>query len=164
MKGSVRRWLRSKTMHLKVTQTVNSFLRCGWPWLIPAWHETNHSTEIKIQILRSPFVPIPSTRGILLMFVRLSETGLHCGQGQVRIACDAGASRHIKLSPTILISSRYGIKPLFWTVAEGRLLVAAEMKAFKPIHGATFEWDLRSIADGSYNFGCNTTFKNIEKV
>lgn len=64
----------------------------------------------------------------------------------------------------ILTPFRYGIKPLFWTVAEGRLLVAAEMKAFKPINGARFEWDVRSIADGSYNFGHSTTFKNIEKA
>lgn len=63
-----------------------------------------------------------------------------------------------------LIEFRYGIKPLFWTVTEGRLLVAAEMKAFKPIAGVKFEWDVRSIADGSTNFGYTTTFKNIEKA
>lgn len=63
-----------------------------------------------------------------------------------------------------LIEFRYGIKPLFWTVAEGRLLVAAEMKAFKSIAGVRFEWDVRSIADGSPNFGYATTFKNIEKA
>ncbi len=63
-----------------------------------------------------------------------------------------------------LIQFRYGIKPLFWTVTEGRLLVAAEMKAFKSIAGVQFEWDVRSIADGSINFGHATTFKNIEKA
>ncbi|ERF74817.1 hypothetical protein EPUS_03201 [Endocarpon pusillum Z07020] len=62
------------------------------------------------------------------------------------------------------VRDRYGIKPLFWTVAEGRLLVAAEMKAFKSIAGVKFEWDVRSIADGSTNFGYATTFKNIEKA
>jgi asparagine synthetase B (glutamine-hydrolysing) len=64
----------------------------------------------------------------------------------------------------VLMVIRFGIKPLFWTVANGRLLVAAEMKAFKPLNGFNFEWDVRSIADGSYNIGCSTIFKNIEKA
>lgn len=64
----------------------------------------------------------------------------------------------------VLMVIRFGIKPLFWTVAKGRLLVAAEMKAFKPLDGFNFEWDVRSIADGSYNIGYSTTFKNIEKA
>jgi len=64
----------------------------------------------------------------------------------------------------VLIVFRSGIKPLLWTVVEGRLLVAAEMKAFKPVSGVKFEWDVRSIADGSYNIGWNTTFKNIDKA
>lgn len=59
---------------------------------------------------------------------------------------------------------RYGIKPLFWTVADGRLLVAAEMKAFIPIDGVKFEWDVRSIIDGGVGFAFTTHFKGIEKV
>ena len=38
------------------------------------------------------------------------------------------------------------------------------MKAFKPVQGVKFEWDVRSIADGLYNIGCGTIFKNIEKA
>jgi asparagine synthetase B (glutamine-hydrolysing) len=37
----------------------------------------------------------------------------------------------------VLMVIRFGIKPLFWTVAKGRLLVAAEMKAFKPLNVST---------------------------
>jgi asparagine synthase (glutamine-hydrolysing) len=44
---------------------------------------------------------------------------------------------------------RYGIKPLFWTIVDGRLLVASEMKVFLPL-GWKPEWDVRSIFDAGW--------------
>lgn len=58
---------------------------------------------------------------------------------------------------------RYGIKPLFYTVQAGRLLVAAEAKAFLPL-GWTPEWDVRSLVEGGWNFDDRTLFKDVRKV
>lgn len=58
---------------------------------------------------------------------------------------------------------RYGIKPLFWTIQDGRLLIAAEAKAFLPL-GWEPEWDVKSLLDGGWNHDQRTIFKNVSKV
>lgn len=63
----------------------------------------------------------------------------------------------------IAVRDRYGIKPLFWTIQNGELFVAAEMKAFLPL-GWTPEWDVKSIVDGSYQISNATAFKGVQKV
>ena len=63
----------------------------------------------------------------------------------------------------IAVRDRYGIKPLFWTVQDGELMVAAEMKALKPL-GWKPEWDLDGILNGSFQAGSGTIFKDIFKV
>jgi len=63
----------------------------------------------------------------------------------------------------IAARDRYGIKPLFWTVAEGRLLIAAEIKAFLPL-GWKPEWDVKSLLDGGWNHDQRTLFKGVNKV
>ncbi|GAB7357484.1 hypothetical protein MBLNU459_g0021t1 [Dothideomycetes sp. NU459] len=63
----------------------------------------------------------------------------------------------------IAARDRYGIKPLFWTVQQGRLLIAAEMKAFLPF-GWQPEWDVRSLMDAGWNHDERTIFKGISKL
>lgn len=63
----------------------------------------------------------------------------------------------------IAARDRYGIKPLFWTVVDGRLLVASEMKAFLPL-GWKPEWDVRSLFDAGWVIDARTTFKGVQKV
>lgn len=63
----------------------------------------------------------------------------------------------------IAVRDRYGIKPLFWTIQEGRLLVAAEIKAFLPL-GWKPEWDVKSLIDAGWNHDERTIFKGIAKV
>jgi asparagine synthase (glutamine-hydrolysing) len=63
----------------------------------------------------------------------------------------------------IAARDRYGIKPLFWTQVGGRLLVAAEAKAFLPF-GWRPEWDVRSLREGGWNFDSRTLFKGVRKV
>lgn len=64
----------------------------------------------------------------------------------------------------IAVRDRYGIKPLFWTVQQGRLLVAAEIKAFIPLGWTKREWDVRSILDAGWNHDERTIFRGISKV
>lgn len=69
----------------------------------------------------------------------------------------------------IAVRDRWGIKPLFWTVQDGRLLVAAEVKAFLPLgwggkDGKHREWDVRSLMDGGWGNDERTVFKGIYKV
>ncbi|KAL9611160.1 MAG: hypothetical protein Q9167_004182 [Letrouitia subvulpina] len=58
---------------------------------------------------------------------------------------------------------RYGVKPLLWTVVDGRLLIAPEAKALLPL-GWKPEWDVRALMDESWHFGCRTSFKGVQKV
>lgn len=58
---------------------------------------------------------------------------------------------------------RYGIKPLFHTIVDGRLLIAAEAKAFLPL-GWEPEWDVKSLLDGGWNHDQRTLFQGVHKV
>ncbi|KAI4170669.1 MAG: hypothetical protein LQ343_004767 [Gyalolechia ehrenbergii] len=58
---------------------------------------------------------------------------------------------------------RSGIKPLFWTIHDGRLLLASEAKALLPF-GWRPEWDVRSIADKGWLTEERTIFKGLRKI
>ncbi|KXT08075.1 hypothetical protein AC579_3805 [Pseudocercospora musae] len=58
---------------------------------------------------------------------------------------------------------RFGVKPLFWTVSEGRLLIASEAKAFKSL-GFQLQWDVRSIVDDGWLSDERTLFKGVRKL
>ncbi|KAJ7573232.1 putative asparagine synthase [Mycena floridula] len=58
---------------------------------------------------------------------------------------------------------RFGIKPLYYTVVDGRLLLASEIKALSML-GWKPEWDVDSIINmGDYNDG-RTIFKGVYKL
>lgn len=63
----------------------------------------------------------------------------------------------------IAARDRYGIKPLFWTRDGGRILVAAEAKAFLGM-GWKAQWDVKSIVEGGWNFDDRTLFKGVRNV
>lgn len=58
---------------------------------------------------------------------------------------------------------RYGIKPLFWTRDGGRVMIAAEIKAFLGM-GWKAEWDVGAIVDGGWGHDTRTVFKGVQKV
>ena len=58
---------------------------------------------------------------------------------------------------------RSGVKPLFWTIVNNRLLVASEAKAFLP-YGWQPEWDVRSIMDNGWFNDERTIFRGVRKV
>ncbi|KAJ7576694.1 putative asparagine synthase [Mycena floridula] len=58
---------------------------------------------------------------------------------------------------------RFAIKPLYYTIVDGRLLLASEMKALPPL-GWKPEWDVDSIVNmGDYNDD-RTVFKGVYKL
>ena len=63
----------------------------------------------------------------------------------------------------IAARDRSGVKPLFWTVKDGRLLIASEAKALLPL-GWKPEWDVRSLRDGGWNTEERTIFRGLKKV
>lgn len=63
----------------------------------------------------------------------------------------------------ILARDRFGIKPLFYTVVDDRLLVAAEAKAFLALDWAP-EWDVGALALGVWQGGERTLFEGVNKV
>ncbi len=58
---------------------------------------------------------------------------------------------------------RSGIKPLFWTVQDGTLLLASEAKALLPFSWQP-RWDVRSIIDTGWLTEERTIFKGLRKV
>ncbi|KAF2839927.1 glutamine-hydrolyzing asparagine synthase [Patellaria atrata CBS 101060] len=58
---------------------------------------------------------------------------------------------------------RYGIKPMVYTIVEGRLLMAAEAKAFLPM-GWKPEWDVAAIVDGGWQMDDRTLFNGVKKL
>jgi asparagine synthase (glutamine-hydrolysing) len=58
---------------------------------------------------------------------------------------------------------RFGIKSLYYTVDNGRLLVATEMKSFLSF-GWKPEWSIRNLRDKSWQFSASTIFKNVYTV
>ena len=63
----------------------------------------------------------------------------------------------------IAARASYGIKPLFWTIVEGRLLIFAEAKGFLPL-GWKPEWDVKSLLDAGWNHDERTLFQGVQKV
>ncbi|KAL8669181.1 MAG: hypothetical protein Q9168_006216 [Polycauliona sp. 1 TL-2023] len=58
---------------------------------------------------------------------------------------------------------RSGVKPLFWTIHDGTLLLASEAKALLPF-GWLPEWDVRSIIDKGWLTEERTIFKGLRKI
>ncbi|KAJ3160791.1 hypothetical protein HDU88_007843 [Geranomyces variabilis] len=58
---------------------------------------------------------------------------------------------------------RFGIKPLYYTYSEGRLLFASEIKAFKAFNWVA-EWDVNSIVHSGSSFDSRTLFKAVNKL
>ena len=63
----------------------------------------------------------------------------------------------------IAARDRYGIKPLYWSIQDGRLLVTSEMKAFLPF-GWEPEWDVNSLVEAGWVHDSRMIFKNVNKV
>ncbi|TQV89910.1 asparagine synthase [Cordyceps javanica] len=63
----------------------------------------------------------------------------------------------------IAARDRFGIKPLFWTTQQGRILFAAEAKAFLAL-GWVPEWDVDSIATSGWLADDRTMFQGVQKL
>lgn len=63
----------------------------------------------------------------------------------------------------IAARDRYGIKPLFYTIHDGRLLLASEAKAFLPF-GWEPEWDVQSLKEGGWMCDQRTLFQGVQKI
>ncbi|KAI8381106.1 uncharacterized protein BYT42DRAFT_530779 [Radiomyces spectabilis] len=68
-----------------------------------------------------------------------------------------------KRSQLIVARDRFGIKPVYYTVRNGTLLVASEVKAFLPM-GWEPEWDVDSILHDGATFDYRTCFKDVYKL
>ncbi|KAK7040724.1 hypothetical protein VNI00_009630 [Paramarasmius palmivorus] len=58
---------------------------------------------------------------------------------------------------------RFGIKPLYYTVTNGKLMLASEMKALQPL-GWKPEWDVESISQSGEFVDHRTVFKGVYKL
>ncbi|KAG0172729.1 hypothetical protein DFQ28_007436 [Apophysomyces sp. BC1034] len=69
-------------------------------------------------------------------------------------------SRRKKL---IAVRDRFGIKPMYYTVVNGTLLIASEIKAFLPF-GWKAEWDISSILHNGVMCDNRTVFRGVHKL
>ncbi|KAL5359154.1 hypothetical protein BJX96DRAFT_147878 [Aspergillus floccosus] len=58
---------------------------------------------------------------------------------------------------------RFGVKSLYYTVINNRLIIATEMKCFK-VFGWEPEWDVQSFREYSWTYGSGTFFKDVKTV
>ncbi|KAJ7731331.1 putative asparagine synthase [Mycena maculata] len=58
---------------------------------------------------------------------------------------------------------RFGIKPMYYTVSNGRIMFASEIKAFMGL-GWKAEWDIESIVQHGEYCDDRTVFKDVKKV
>lgn len=58
---------------------------------------------------------------------------------------------------------RYGIKSLYYTIVNNRLLVATEMKSFLPF-GWKPEWCISTLRSHEHDYGFKTFFKDVYNV
>ncbi|GES62463.1 asparagine synthetase [Aspergillus terreus] len=63
----------------------------------------------------------------------------------------------------IAARDRFGVKSLYYTVINNRLIVATEMKCFKAF-GWEPEWDVQSFREYSWTYGSGTFFKGVKTV
>ncbi|CEP15444.1 hypothetical protein [Parasitella parasitica] len=63
----------------------------------------------------------------------------------------------------IVAKDRFGVKPLYFTMVKGALLVASEIKAFLPMDW-TPEWDVDSLLNNGVMFDFRTAFKGVNKL
>ena len=63
----------------------------------------------------------------------------------------------------IAARDRTGVKPLFWTIVDQRLLIVSEAKALLPF-GWKPTWDVRSLRDAGWNTEERTIFQGVSKV
>ncbi|KAJ5900123.1 hypothetical protein N7495_004867 [Penicillium taxi] len=63
----------------------------------------------------------------------------------------------------IAARDRYGIKSLYYTVVQGKLLVATEIKSFLAF-GLQPEWCVRTLRDQSWRVESRTFFKGVHRV
>ena len=63
----------------------------------------------------------------------------------------------------IAARDRYGVKPLFYTVHDGKLLIASEMKAFLAF-GWEPEWDVQAVLESGYISDTRTLFQGVQRI
>jgi asparagine synthase (glutamine-hydrolysing) len=63
----------------------------------------------------------------------------------------------------VCVRDRFGVKPLFYTIINGRLIVGSEIKAFLPL-GLQPEWDIDSAMNSGIFFDSRTMFKGVSKL
>ncbi|KAJ5802306.1 uncharacterized protein N7503_004756 [Penicillium pulvis] len=63
----------------------------------------------------------------------------------------------------IAARDRFGVKSLYYTIVNGQLLVATEMKCFLPF-GWKPEWDVQSLRECGWMFGAGTMFKGVHSI
>ncbi|KAG0171351.1 hypothetical protein DFQ28_005619 [Apophysomyces sp. BC1034] len=63
----------------------------------------------------------------------------------------------------VAVRDRFGIKPMYYTIVNGMLLVASEIKAFLPL-GWKAEWDVSSLLHNGSMCDNRTVFKGVYKL
>jgi asparagine synthase (glutamine-hydrolysing) len=105
-----------------------------------------------------PFKGRSDSELVVALYLIYGRSFLHQLRGEFSLVIYDERSRTF-----LAARDRYGIKPLFYTRQDGRILVAAEIKAFLGM-GWQAEWDVGAIVDGGWGQDTRTIFKGVQKV
>ncbi|KAG9243590.1 nucleophile aminohydrolase [Calycina marina] len=104
--------------------------------------EVYNSEELKCNLLEPyNFKGHSDCEIVILLYLQYGHGFLSKLNGEFEICL------YDKRSKTFIAArDRLGVKPLYWIIAAGRLLISAEMKVFPPLQWAP-EWDVKSIRE-----------------
>ncbi|HYC87906.1 MAG TPA: asparagine synthase (glutamine-hydrolyzing) [Thermoanaerobaculia bacterium] len=94
----------------------------------------------------------------LHLYAELGVAAVHRFRGEFALAIWDERNRML-----FAARDRFGIKPLYWSVHEGVLYLASEVKALFAA-GVPAEWDVESYATGGYILRDRTLYRGIHQV
>ncbi|WPH03569.1 asparagine synthase [Acrodontium crateriforme] len=119
------------------------------------------SDEIREELARKTKYPFKSTSDSEIVLALYQEHGpsfLKFLRGEFAICLFDSATQTF-----FAARDRYGVKPLFYTTVDDRLLVASEAKAFIPL-GWKPQWDVKCLMDEGWRQDSRTPFLGVHKV
>lgn len=123
--------------------------------------ELYESDQIREELIRTTQYPFKGTSDSEIVIALYKEHGLSFLKylrGEFAVCLYDAETQTF-----IAARDRYGVKPLFYTTVDDRLLVASEAKAFLPL-GWKPRWDVKCLMDEGWRQDTRTPFLGVHKV
>lgn len=95
---------------------------------------------------------------LIPLYLEYGQSFLRYLEGDFALCLYDGRQHHL-----LAARDRYGMKPLFWCIVDGQLLLSSEIQGFLPF-GWKPVWDVRSIFEDGWLRDGRTFFEGVQKV